>query len=189
MTASGPAWQPAGQQTPATDTPPHADPVPAAVDAAAETATQADAEPAAPDDARQLKEEIERTREQLGETVERLAAKADMQSRARDKAAELTGRMKTTTARARQQAAARTASLRSQFAGMTATARQKATSAGAAGTNELQRRAIPVRQATPEPVRQAVAKGASTAGQHPVPLAMAAALVAGFLAIWQWRKR
>jgi len=130
VTASGSAWQPAEQQGPATDTPPHADPV-----------------PAAPDDAQQLKEEIERTREQLGETVGQLAAKADMKSRARAKAAELTGRMKTSTARAGQQAAARTASARSQFAGTTATA------------------------------RQAAAKGASTARQRPIPLAVAVALV------------
>jgi hypothetical protein len=79
--------------------------------------------------------------------------------RARAKAAELTGRMKTGTARAGQQAATRTASARSQFAGTTATA------------------------------RQAAAKGASTARQRPIPLAVAVALVVGFLVIWQWRKR
>jgi Protein of unknown function (DUF3618) len=35
-----------------------------------------------PDDAQRLREEIERTREHLGETVEQLAAKVDVKGRA-----------------------------------------------------------------------------------------------------------
>jgi Protein of unknown function (DUF3618) len=50
-----------------------------------------------------LKQEIERTREQLGETVEALAAKADVQAQARAKASQLTGHLKS---KAKQQAAA-----------------------------------------------------------------------------------
>jgi Protein of unknown function (DUF3618) len=41
---------------------------------------------------RELRQEIERTREQLGETVEALAAKADVRKRTRDKAAQATAR-------------------------------------------------------------------------------------------------
>jgi hypothetical protein len=41
-----------------------------------------------------IRQEIERTRQQLGETVDRLAAKADVKSRARAEAAVLTGRLK-----------------------------------------------------------------------------------------------
>jgi hypothetical protein len=52
-----------------------------------------------------LKQEIERTREQLGETVEALAAKADVKAQARAKAAHVTGRLRSRTAQARQQAA------------------------------------------------------------------------------------
>lgn len=49
---------------------------------------------AAPPGERQaLTEEIERTREQLGDTVEALIAKTDVKARARDKATELTGRL------------------------------------------------------------------------------------------------
>ncbi|TVZ04589.1 DUF3618 domain-containing protein [Trebonia kvetii] len=44
------------------------------------------------DEAQQLKEEIVRTREHLGETVDQLVAKADLKSRAQAQAAELTGR-------------------------------------------------------------------------------------------------
>jgi hypothetical protein len=43
-------------------------------------------------DARQLKAEIEQTRERLGATVEQLAAKADVKSRARAKATDVAGR-------------------------------------------------------------------------------------------------
>jgi ABC-type transporter Mla subunit MlaD len=133
--------------------------------------TAADSQPAAeerPVDGAELREEIERTREQLGETVEQLAAKTDVQGRARAKAAELAGRVKTTTAQARTQAAARFGNVRGQ----------------------LQARAAPVREAIPEPVRRAVAKGASTAQQRRVPLAMAAVtVIAGYLVFRWWRKR
>jgi hypothetical protein len=46
-----------------------------------------------PGDAQQLREEIERTREHLGETVEQLAAKADVKGRAQARAAELAGQV------------------------------------------------------------------------------------------------
>ena len=47
----------------------------------------------APEDPAQVRDEIERTRQQLGETVERLAAKADVKSRARAEAGALAGRV------------------------------------------------------------------------------------------------
>jgi hypothetical protein len=66
-----------------------------------------------PGDAQALREEIERTRERLGATVEQLAAKADVKgrarARARARAAELAGqvtrRARSTAAQAREQAA------------------------------------------------------------------------------------
>jgi hypothetical protein len=42
--------------------------------------------------AEEIQQEIERTREHLGETVDELAAKADVKARARVKAAEVTAR-------------------------------------------------------------------------------------------------
>ena len=39
----------------------------------------------------EIQQEIERTREHLGDTVEELAARADVRTRARAKAAEMTG--------------------------------------------------------------------------------------------------
>jgi hypothetical protein len=60
-------------------------------------------------DANQLREEIERTREHLGETVEQLAAKVDVKGRAQAKATELAGQVsrqaKSTVAQGRVQAA------------------------------------------------------------------------------------
>jgi hypothetical protein len=106
----------------------------------------------------------------------------------------LSGRVKSTTGQARKQAAARAGGMRSRFASQTAATRQKALSVGGTGKSQLQTRAAavgaPVREATPEQVRRAVARAAATARQHRVPLAVAAAaLILGYLAIRQWRKR
>jgi hypothetical protein len=55
------------------------------------------------DDARQLEAEIERTREQLGETVEALAAKVDVKARAQQKADQLTGQLKSSANQVKRQ--------------------------------------------------------------------------------------
>lgn len=47
-----------------------------------------------PDDQQELEKEIERTREQLGETVEALAAKVDVKARTQEKLGQLTARLK-----------------------------------------------------------------------------------------------
>ena len=142
----------------------------------------------APGDAQQLREEIERTREDLGTTVEQLVAKADVKGRAQARAAEL-ARQVTWQARsvmaqapklaaqAGKQATGRAESARGTLAATTAGARRKATDAG---------------QAVPGPVREASAKGASAARKHWVPLS--AAVGAGLLSaaafiVWQRRKR
>jgi len=52
----------------------------------------AGARPAPPDDLQALNAEIERTRAELGETVEALAARADVKARAQDKANQIAGR-------------------------------------------------------------------------------------------------
>jgi len=126
-----------------------------------------------------VRQEIERTREQLGETVEQLAAKTDVK-----------GKAAATAARARAQAAAQVSKVRGQLAGRPAAARQKVAAAGATAKTQLQARAAPLRDATPEPVRRAVAKGAGTVKQRRAPLAVAALmLIAGYVALRWWRKR
>jgi hypothetical protein len=174
MTTSGRAGKPAGQGAAEADTSPD---IGRPSDDMPETASQANAAPAPPDDPQELEREIERTREQLGETVELLAAKADVKSRAQAKATELSERIKSKAGQVRQQAAGRGDSVRGQLTGTTAAAQRRVTAA-----------ATPVWEATPEQVRQAVAKGASTARQRRLQLAAAAgALIAGYLLI-KWRR-
>jgi Protein of unknown function (DUF3618) len=97
-----------------------------------------------------LRQEIERTREQLGETVEQLAAKTDVKGRTRAMAAELARRAKSQTAQAR----------------------------------------TAMREASPEPLRRAVAKAAGTAHEQRAPLTTAAVtFFAGYLLLRWWRKR
>jgi len=47
-----------------------------------------------PDDQQELEKEIEQTREQLGQTVEALAAKVDVKTRAQQELGQLTARLK-----------------------------------------------------------------------------------------------
>jgi len=47
-----------------------------------------------PDDQQELEKEIEQTREQLGETVDALAAKVDVRARAQEELGQLTARLK-----------------------------------------------------------------------------------------------
>jgi LPXTG-motif cell wall-anchored protein len=56
------------------------------------------------DEAQALRDEIEQTREHLGDTVEQLAAKADVKKQARAEAARLGARLRVAVARARGQA-------------------------------------------------------------------------------------
>lgn len=61
--------------------------------------------PNATDSPEQIRAEIERTRQQLGDTVERLVAKTDVKRRARAEVSALTGRAKSTLASTRRSAA------------------------------------------------------------------------------------
>jgi Protein of unknown function (DUF3618) len=130
---------------------------------------------AIPEDEQRLQEEIKQTREQLADTVEQLVAKTDVKARARAKAAELTGRLKDSTAQVRTKAVDRGAGVRGQVAGKTVMARQKAASVG--GT-------------APEPVRRTAVRAANIAKQRRLPLmAATASLIAGFLVLRWWRRR
>ena len=59
------------------------------------------ASPGPPDDPQGLQQEIERTREHLGETVEALVAKVDVKARAQGEATRLMGRLKASAVQAR----------------------------------------------------------------------------------------
>jgi hypothetical protein len=188
--AGTPAKQPAGAaETSSTELPPQV----TANAGAQETTPLTGRVTAPPDDLRQLETEIERTREQLGETIRELVARADVKSLARARAAALGGRVKDTTSQARKTATAGAVSVRSQVADKTAVARQKATTAGAARKDQLRNQAAavsaPVWQATPEQVRRAVTNGASGAKERWMPLTLAAGvLIVGCLALRRWRR-
>src|SRR5260370_34654951 len=95
----------------------------------AESASRAGTGPDGPTTKRDpggLQQNIERTREHLGRTVEQLAAKADVKAMARDRATELSERVKGKTERVRIQTAARAQGVPSQLAGKTTAARHLA---------------------------------------------------------------
>lgn len=151
------------------------------------------AAPAAPpDDPQQLAEEIERTREPLGQTVEQLAAKADVKARAQDKAVQLTGRLKACAGRARQQAAAQAGQVGGQLAGKTARGQQTVVSVTRPDKDQVRQQATAavaaISTVTPEPVQPAVTKAAVTVRQRRVPLAAGAAVLA-WIVIARWRRR
>jgi len=75
-------------------------------------------------------------------------------------------------------------------AGKAVQARQKTARMTSTAKTQLQARTSPLRQAAPEPVRHAAAKGASAARRRPaLVIATAGALIAGGLALLRWRKR
>lgn len=103
MTADGPRAKSAGRQAAETVTSPGSP---------AEAVVRAEAEHAVPDSPQHLKEEIELTREHLGETLQQLAAKADVKAIARTKTAELTGRARASLEPVRRVVAKGTSSVR-----------------------------------------------------------------------------
>ena len=137
----------------------------------------------------QLREGIERTREHLGETIEHLAAKADVKGRAQAQAAELAGRVKGTAAKARDLAAATAASTQEELADKTADARQKVTAVGQAGQEQLRRGAAKVQEAIPDSAQEAISKGADTAQDRWMPLTVITGAVLAVVAVIIWRRR
>jgi hypothetical protein len=200
MTTHGPAGRPRARHQPTSAEhdaepggPPETGPRETAVPAAV-TGQDVSAAAAPPDDPQQLAEEIKRTREQLGETVEQLAAKADVKARAQDKASQLTGRLKDKAGQARQQAAATAGQVQRQLADKTTGPRQKVVSVSGPVQDQVRQQAATaaarISKVTPEPVRRATAKAAATARQRRATLA--AAIGAGVLAwmvIARWRRR
>ena len=77
-----------------------------------------------PDDPDALAEDIKQTREQLGEAVGALAAQTDVKARAREKAGQVSSRLRGAVARAGQQARDRGMALGGQLASAPPAARQ-----------------------------------------------------------------
>jgi chromosome segregation ATPase len=139
------------------------------------------------DEAQALRDEIEQTREHLGDTVEQLAAKADVKKQARAEAARLGERVRAAVARAWGQATLTAAKARSAWAQQ----RQQA-AARQAARERVQAWAGPARKTAPGQARHALDKGTRTARAQRGPLAAAVGALAAALAaliIWKRRKR
>jgi len=141
--------------------------------------TATSAAPGPPDDRQALQEEIERTREHLGETVEALVAKADVKARAQDKARELTGRLKAKADQAdvKGQAQQQARHLAGLLKGTAAQGRHRAAS---------------LSDGAPDTVKEAADSAAATARRNRLPLAAAVgaavASVLALLLIRRWRR-
>ena len=124
--------------------------------------------PVPAEDPELLKEQIEQTREQLGETVEQLAAKADVKARAQDTVMDLRQRAKDKTSQVRRHAVA----------------------ASETGRARVSAAVAPLRDATPDPVKNSVSRGTEGARQYRKQLAIVAgALVAAAVAVRWWTRR
>jgi len=129
------------------------------------------AEPPTPAEAA-VASDIQATREELGQTVEALAAKADVKARAREQARNISGRL-----RGKATDAARSA--RSTAGPVTSRVKDRATAGGGR-----------VRQAMPEPARHAATRaGAAAKDKRAAVAAAGAGLVLGCWLVLRRRRR
>jgi hypothetical protein len=111
----------------------------------------------------------------------------------RDKATELSERVKNKTEHVRVQTAARAQDVRSQLSGKATAARHRVGSVShermARVREQVASVATPAREATPDQVRQALAKGVAGAGRHRTPVLVAAGVLVLSLVIIGFRRR
>jgi uncharacterized protein YjbJ (UPF0337 family) len=161
-----------------------------------------------PDNPEALVEEINRTREELGNTVEALAAKVDVKSRAQQKATDVSGQLKGKVHNVTQGLSGKADQLKGEVSGRAAGARQavtengktvlgagepvtkgiasRASQAGATAQAVATKAGASAWAATPEPVQQRARRAAATVNQHRIPFAAAAAgalLLTGWLVV------
>ena len=156
---------------------------------------------APPASAEALVEEINRTREELGDTVQALAAKADVKARAQQRAAEVSGQLKGRVDEVKAGLAGRAGQVKGELSGRVGQTRQTVTERGKTVLGASQPTAQRARQraaqagtsawqAAPAPVQNGARKVARTVDEHRIPaIAVAGATVlAGWLAI-RWLRR
>jgi uncharacterized protein YjbJ (UPF0337 family) len=120
-----------------------------------------------PDNPEALVEEINRTREELGNTVEALAAKADMKARAQQRATEVSGQLKSRVRDVTQGLSGKADQLKGEVSGRAAGARQAVTENGktALGAGEPVTKSIASRASQAGTTAQGVATKAGTTAQ------------------------
>jgi Protein of unknown function (DUF3618) len=138
-------------------------------------------------DREDLKAGIEQTREELGDTVDALQAKADVPSRVRDRAAQLreqaTGTLGTLTQTVRDKAP----QVREQAAGTLGTLTQTVRDKAPQVREQVAGPVAKVGQAVPEPVARTGRRATRFAGERPAAL-YAAAGVCAAIGMWLWRR-
>ncbi len=161
---------------------------------------------APPDNPEALVEEINRTREELGNTVEALAAKVDMKARAQQKATEVSGQVKSKVRDVTQGLSGKAGQLKGEVTDRAAGARQavaengktvlgsgqpvtktiasRAAQAGTTVQSAATQAGATAWAATPEPVQQRARRAAATVNQHRVPFAAATAVAALLVGGW-----
>ena len=131
-----------------------------------------------PGDEQALAQEIGQTREELGETVAALAAKADVKARAAQKVHELTGRLTSKVSDIGERASGRAGQARGTLTGQAERGRTLLAAAPSAGQQVREQSASGV-----GPARQAGQRVASTVRRYPLPTALfAAALLLAIVA-------
>ncbi|MFI5064456.1 MAG: DUF3618 domain-containing protein [Streptosporangiales bacterium] len=173
-----------------------------AANAAGEAAANAAGAAQAPaDDPQALMAEIERTREELGHTVEALAAKVDVKARAQERAAEVSDQVRSRLAGVKEDLAGKVGQVTTGLTGKAAQTRQAVSGNGRTvlGAGQPAARQVTGRaaqagsaawKAAPEPVRQTARRAVAAVDQHRVEAAAitGAVLLAGWLAV-RWIRR
>ncbi len=146
-------------------------------------------------------DDIARTREELGETVAALTAKADVKARAQEKVAEVSDRVKGRAQDLKNQVTGHADGAKTGLADKTATARQKIVSASAPVAAQVKGQLVgragqaaqagtAALNAAPEPVQQTARRAAGKVSENRVQFAVGAgsALVVGWL-LYRWARR
>ena len=135
-----------------------------------------DSEGAVPD----LREQVEQTRTQLGDTVQELTAKADVKAKVHEKAAHVTDQVQHKATEVRDQVQHKATEVRDQV-------QHTATEVRDQVQHTASRAAHAVQERTPQPVRTAASHAAESSRSHPGPLL--AAGVTMLLAVLVMRRR
>jgi hypothetical protein len=144
-----------------------------------------------PDNPDALVEEINRTREELGNTVEALAAKVDVKARAQQKATDVSGQLKSKVRDVTHGLSGKADQLKGEASGRAAGARQAVTENGKAalGTGEPVTKSIASRASQAGATAQAAATKAGTTAQAAATKAGATAWAATPEPVQQRAKR
>ncbi len=153
------------------------------------------------DDPQALLEEIEHTREELGQTVEALAAKVDVKARAQERAVEVSDQLKARLAGVKQYLAGKVGQVAGGLTGKAAQTRQAVSESGMTvlGAGQPAARQVTGRaaqagsaawNAAPEPVQRTARRTVAAVDEHRVEAAAIAGAV--LLASWltvRWMRR